>query len=221
MKDLISRSLASVEAHADVMESDVAQSLWGFYACGYVAEGELPDACPVCGALGPEFEWFGPFYSSSPEHLGQLTPTEVVATLESIPDEVEGAIVDFDDKALGRMPSAEEWSIKEIIGHVLETDGLFVKRVRTILEEQGAPCVDSPVPPWKLQEGKGYEELGAGQLVQRMRQSRATSLDLVRSLSPEQWARRGTLRGAAVTLIDLGTWLANHDRGHLAQIKRE
>ena len=219
-QDIARRALASIRGRSDVKEADVAQSLWGCYGCGYLAEGERPDACPACGALGPEFEWFGPFYSSTPEHLGQLGPPEILATLEGVPDEAAAAFAGLDETRLRHKPSPEEWCIKEIAGHMLETDILFARRVTTLLREQGVPNLDTPVPPWKLQEGKDYEDLPAPELLRRMREARAASLALLRGLGPGDWARRGTIRGAATSLLDLGTWLANHDRGHLAQIRQ-
>ncbi len=220
LKELIGRSLGSLSANEDVMECDVAQFLWGCYGCGYIAEGNLPDSCPVCGALGVEFEWFGPFYASTPEHLGQLAPAEIVTVLEAIPDQVAMAVHPMDDEALRRKPSGEEWCVKEIVGHMLETDLLFAQRVRVILEGQGVPAIPRSAPPWKLHEGKGYEELAADELLERLRGARAASLELVRGLEPEEWRRQGTLLGTTTSVLDLGSWLANHDRGHLAQIRR-
>lgn len=220
LKDIVRRSLASLSANKDVMESDVSQFLWGCYGCGYIAESDHPDSCPVCGALGVEFEWFGPFYASTPEHLGQLTPAEIVATLETIPDQVAVAISKVSDDALRRKPSEEEWCVKEIVGHILETDLLFVQRVRAILEGQGVPAIPRSAPPWRLHEGKGYEELSVDELLERLRQARSASLELVRGLKPEQWTRQGTLLGTTTSVLDLGSWLTNHDRGHVAQIRR-
>lgn len=220
LKDVVRRSLASLRANKDVMESDVSQFLWGCYGCGYIAEGDRPDACPVCGALGVEFEWFGPFYASTPEHLGQLTPAEIVATLETIPDQVSVAVSKVSDDVLRRKPSEEEWCVKEIVGHILETDLLFVQRVRVILEGQDVPAIPRSAPPWKLHEGKGYEELPVDELLERLRQARSASLELVRGLKPEQWMRQGTLLGTTTSVLDLGSWLTNHDRGHVAQIRR-
>lgn len=219
LKDVARRSLASLRANKDVMESDVSQFLWGCYGCGYIADGERPDSCPVCGALGVEFEWFGPFYASTPEHLGQLKPAEIVATLETIPDQVAVAISKVSDEVLRRKPSMEEWSVKEIVGHMLETDLLFVQRVRVILEAPGVPAIPRSAPPWKLQEGKGYEELPVDELLERLGRTRSASLELVRGLKPEQWTRQGMLLGSMTSVLDLGSWLANHDQGHLAQIR--
>jgi len=82
------------------------------------------------------------------------------------------------------------------------------------------PNLDTPVPPWKLQEGQGYDALSGAELLERLRQAREETVALVRGLEQEDWARTGTIRGTATTLLDLGTWLANHDRGHLAQTRQ-
>ena len=219
LRDIVQRSQTSLQSNSDVLESDVAQMLWTCYSCGAVMENDPPHACPVCGALSIEFASFGPFYSTSSEHLGQLRPEAIIAILEEIPDEVEGLISKVGDAALWRKPSPDEWCIAEIVGHMLETDTLFAMRVRALLESQGVE-LPRPMPPWKLHEGKGYETMSAAELMARMRAARAESLSLVRRMSPEQWLRLGRLQGSATSMIDLGTWVANHDRGHLAQIRR-
>jgi rubrerythrin len=220
VRDLMLRSIKSLETHPDVMESDVAQFLWGCYSCGYIAEGDRPDVCVVCGALGAEFQLFGPFYSVTPEHLGQLTPSEIMTTVEAVPGQLAEIIAGADDESLSRKPSKEEWCVKEIMGHMLETDSLFAQRVRVILAGQGVPDITTPIPPWKLQEGKGYERMAIEELLERFRQNRSESLTMVRGLRPEQWARQGSNGGTGTSVLDLGTWLAHHDQGHTAQIGR-
>jgi rubrerythrin len=218
--DLILRSMSSLKTHADVMESDVAQSLWGCYQCGYIAEGDRPDVCSVCGAVGAEFEWFRPFYSATPEHLGQLTPTQIHRILEAAPSDVAESIAGVEDDRLSRKPSEQEWCVKEIIGHMLETDLLFARRATTLLQAQGVADLSTPIPPWKLHEGKGYEQMPADELLERFRQTRRSSLAIVSDLNPEQWSRHGRNNFTSTSLLDLGTWLANHDLGHSAQIRR-
>lgn len=76
------------------------------------------------------------------------------------------------------------------------------------------------MPPWKLHEGKGYADLRADTILERLRATRAIMVALVRDLTPEQWAGRGVNVEGTTTVLDLGTWLANHDLGHLAQLRR-
>jgi hypothetical protein len=220
LTEVLDKSLDSLKSNDDVQESDVHQFIWGCYGCGYLVEGAPPDACNVCGALGVEFEWFGPFYAATPEHLGQLTPQEMIEVLESIPKQISDAISGVDDEVLSKKPSEEEWCIKEIVGHIIETDKLFVMRVETVLKAQGVPEIPRTTPPWKLHEGKGYESLSADELISRLKETRALSLKLVNDLKNEEWMRQGTLMGTANSILDLGSWLTNHDRGHLAQIKK-
>jgi rubrerythrin len=224
LRGILQRSVDSLERHPDVLESDVAQHLWGCYGCGAIVEGERPDACAVCGALSPEFEWFGPFYSATPEHLGQLRPDATLATLERVPNELSRILSRTDDLVLRRKPSPTKWCAKEIAGHMVETDLLFFRRASAMLATEGPVDVTTPVPPWKLQEGKGYETLSGSDLADRFSGARAETLSLVQDLKAADWTRRGINRTAGVyttvSLLDLGTWLANHDMGHLAQIHR-
>jgi rubrerythrin len=223
---LAARSVASLRAHSDVAESDVAPFICGCFACGNLMEVTNPDAapesCAVCGALSPEFAWFEPFYSITPEHLGERRPEEILTILTAIPDEVAQAISGVSEIVLQRKPAPDEWGVNEIMAHMLEVELLFNRRVSAILAHAGPglPSISSPTPPWKLHEGKGYEEAPSADILAHLRATRATTLTLAASLTPAQWARRGSNVEGTATVLDLGTWLANHDLGHLAQIQR-
>lgn len=220
LEDIIQRTLACLENSGDITDKDVDQSIWGCYGCGYLIEGDAPDTCPLCGALSVEFEWFGPFYSSSSEHLGQLSPDKIIQTLESIPGKIESVLAMADDKTLVHKPADDQWCIKEVVGHIIETDKAFVQRVKSILQSQGIEAIPRSIPPWKLHEGKGYEKKSATELVEHLKRAREKSLGQIRELKPELWVRKGTIMGKTVSILDLGTWLANHDQGHLSQIQK-
>jgi hypothetical protein len=217
---LLRSGIASLETVGDILDDQIPQILWVCLHCGAVVANDLPNTCPVCGALGAEFEWFGPFYVETPERLGRMSPALILSTLEAMPAEIARLTSAVPDEALNRAPSAEQWCVKEIIGHMIETDRLFVKRIATLLERDDVPDLTAPRPPWRMHEGKGYEQLAIEELLQRFSEARALSLSMVRDLTPEQWSRRGALRDATTSLLDLGIWLANHDLGHSAQIRR-
>ena len=220
LKDILFRAIASLEDNSDVLESEVAQVIWGCYSCGYLIEGDLPDVCPVCGALSIEFEWFGPFYSSTSEHLGQRKPKEMISILAKIPAQVEELIGGVDDDLLSKRPSQQEWCVKEIVGHIIEVERLFLIRVQKIVESQGVPELPNTAPPWKLHEDKGYENWKGSELINRLKETRSATLAFLSNLKDEDWTREGSNQGSPISILDLGTWLTNHDIGHVAQIKR-
>jgi hypothetical protein len=221
------RSIESLRTHNDVAESDVAQFLYGCYGCGNLIEVAgiergAPESCDVCGALSPELARFGPFYSVTTEHLGQRRPYEILAILADVPDGVSAAVAGMDDETLRRREAPDEWCVKEIVGHLLETEMLFTQRVNTILDHDGPGWANiaTPVPPWKLHEGKGYIDVPIEDIVARLRATRTATLALVGRLTSRQWARKGSNVEGATTVLDLGTWLANHDLGHMVQVRR-
>jgi hypothetical protein len=220
------RSITSLRSHSDVAESDVAQFLCGCFACGNLIEVTNPDtapeACDVCGALSPEFVWFEPFYSITPEHLGERRPEEILAILTAIPDDVATAVSGIDDAALRRKSAPDEWCVKEIMAHIIEVELLFNRRVSAILAHSGPglPSISSPTPPWKLHEGKGYLEEPVEDILSQLRATRTATIALITNLSLAQWAKQGSNVEGIATVLDLGTWLANHDLGHLVQIQR-
>lgn len=215
---ILRRSVQSLREHRDVMEDDVAQSLWGCHECGHVSEGELPDACPRCGALGAEFEWFGPFYAVTPERLGRRRPSEIVAMLQGNPEELARQFAGMPEERLARRPSPGEWCMKEIAGHMVDVTELFCRRLRALRGSTPLPSLDTPVPPWKLLEGKSYEAMVGHEIVDRFRQATVEALALVSELQGRDWARQGIIRGRPTNLLDLGSWLANHNLAHLKQL---
>ena len=137
--------------------------------------------------------------------------------LRRTPDEVARVL---DGRAdLATRPAPDEWSIAELVGHLIETDGVFRSRVTTVLDSDGVPVLDSR-RPWTLHEGKGYEHMSGDALLTAFRATRAETIALVEGLTDTDWIRKGTVRGTANSVLDLGSWLANHDVGHLAQAHR-
>lgn len=201
----------------DVPEWIISQLVFTCTNCGFIVEGQKPEACPTCSALGSEFEAFGPFFASDAEHLGQQTPDSIVAILNSTIDEVVNATAIVDDATMAHKPTPTEWSIKEIIGHIIETDLLFLHRIDSLLT--GA-SYEQPVPPWKLHEGKNYNARHRDDLIQLLTETRSSTISRIRDLTPKEWATAAFLLGGKRSVLDTGTWIANHDLGHLEQIKR-
>lgn len=73
--------------------------------------------------------------------------------MESIPQKIESVLSMVDDEILVRRSSDDQWCIKEVIGHIIETDKAFVQRVKSILQSQGIAAIPRSIPPWKLHEG--------------------------------------------------------------------
>jgi hypothetical protein len=76
------------------------------------------------------------------------------------------------------------------------------------------------VEPWETHKGKGYEDYSASRLCEQLTAARAKTLALMRSLAPNDWAKSYLAWGNMRSILDFGVWHANHDVGHLAQVRR-
>jgi rubrerythrin len=217
VSDLVQRSLNSLADYPDILERDVQIFLYSCLSCGNPMEGRAREQCDLCGAIRAEFLYIGPFYSGTAERLGRLSPQQVLATLEAIPAQVAALIGNADDADLRRKPSETEWCIKEIVAHMLEADYICVGEVEAIMAQ--TPYLNTTAP-WKSHLGKGYDELPAARLIELMTEARMATLALLQSLAPADWSKSYEIWGRVASVLDVGTWHANHDVGHLAQVKR-
>jgi DinB family protein len=115
-------------------------------------------------------------------------------------------------------PAPTEWSANECLGHLLEAERRgFNGRIRTILAE------DEPVLQGWDQVGVAVarrdHERPPAELLAEFLPLRADSIDLVRSLRPEDLSRTGLHdRVGELAIGDLlGEWV-HHDRNHIRQI---
>ena len=220
LEHILRRAIRSLERNRDVLESDVAQSLWGCQVCGNVVEGSAPRSCWVCGALRFEFEWFGPFYSGSFERLGRRSPEDIARIIADSPRRLTNLLHGIEEERLASRPSTDEWSMKEIAGHLIDVTRLFCWRVRTIRDAVTPASLDGSTPPWRMLEGKGYPDLASRLIVEGFRSATQEALDVIQGFDVDDWGRFGLVRGRVVTTnLDLGTWLANHNIAHCSQLE--
>jgi hypothetical protein len=139
-----------------------------------------------------------------------------VDALAAFPEELKGQLASLTDAALRFRPSPDEWSIVEIVGHMTDVDAIWPGRVRQMLS------TDNP----QLQRAnndvvrqRDYQNKQIGFLLTTLAERRAEFVELLRMLRPAQLTRPGVhpTRGP-ITVADAPVALADHDRGHSAQI---
>ena len=154
-------------------------------------------------------------------------------TAELMPDDREHLIAQYDDGhrvvvaalagasdvELDRRPSDDEWSAREIVHHLADSEMTSAIRLRRLLSEE------SPVIA-------GYDEAEfARRLRYRSRPiepsldalaaARRTTSDILRRLEPADWDRAGTHSESGAYSVD--DWLriyASHAHDHADQIRR-
>ena len=171
-------------------------------------------------------------------YLGQPLERRL-ARLARTPDELDEAPKTRSAEMLSRRPAASSWSATEIVCHLRDVEELFRIRFHTmlalddpkILTLSADPAdlaawgiggaVGHPLDPDRWAEDRLYARDDFAHALTGFRRHRAETLELLNSLSDEQW-RRGGMHSQHGRLA-LGDWvasLASHDDNHVDQLKR-
>ncbi|HEX8556967.1 MAG TPA: DinB family protein [Pyrinomonadaceae bacterium] len=111
-----------------------------------------------------------------------------------------------------------KWSVRQLVGHVNDTERLFAYRALAIARGDGAPLPGMDQEVWMA--GSDFDSRALGDLADEFEAVRASTLHLLRHLSPDAWARRGVASDNEVTVRALAYIIAGHEAHHL-RILRE
>lgn len=212
----ISRELMSRAARALADNRDlIAEELGDLYvcgACGEMMEGPPPDVCPICGTVR---EGFLPFRAA--EAMGPLGPHSIVWHLEHAEANVRALTEGMDDAILAQRAPSSGVSIKELIGHLTDMDGVFRERAWLILETEQPEL--PPAHPPTLSKATVYRGWPNRELLDAFHTSRQQTLSLLRGLTSAAWHRTGHHEiFGTIPLTHQGNWVVNHEKGHMIEI---
>jgi hypothetical protein len=147
-----------------------------------------------------------------------LRPTEVGRLLESGVAVIRAELAALPDDVLAWHPAPGEWCAKEVLGHLIESEGRgFAGRIRIILASD-TPALET----WDQNEvarARRDCERDATALLDEFAKLRRESVAFVAGLSATDLGRGG--RHPKVGLLRVGDLLhewVHHDRNHLRQM---
>lgn len=105
-----------------------------------------------------------------------------------------------------------KWSVKELIGHVNDTERVFAYRALRIARGDQTPLEGFEQDPFVRKADFNARTLE--DLVEDYIAVRRATLSLLRNLPPEAWTRTGTADNKAVSVRALAYMIAGHDLHH-------
>jgi hypothetical protein len=105
-----------------------------------------------------------------------------------------------------------KWSVKEIIGHLTDTERILGYTLLCVArgENKELPRYDKDV---YVQNG-AFDKQTINELLLNLTIVRNATSQLLKSLNPEDWLRRGIANGSEVTVRALASILAGHELHH-------
>lgn len=110
-----------------------------------------------------------------------------------------------------------KWSLKEVVGHVLDFERIFAYRALMIARVAGSvlPGCDQD----ELMKGTDFHAYKLSDLAKEFEQVRRVNISFFSHLGEEVWGRRGVASEQAVSVRALAYILAGHEAHHVQVIR--
>ncbi|WP_028401254.1 DinB family protein [Ectobacillus panaciterrae] len=162
----------------------------------------------------PEISEYAPYYST---YVNLVPDGDILHILNQQIKETIILLKDTSD-AQGQFRYApDKWSLKEVIGHIADTERIMGYRLLCIArgETVSLPGYDDKMYVLRA----SFDKQSMQDLLENLAVVRQSTLHLLKSLDLEAWLRRGTANNSEVTVRALVSIIAGHELHHRQIIK--
>lgn len=112
----------------------------------------------------------------------------------------------------GHRYQPEKWSIRELAGHVVDSERIFAYRALRFARNDATSLEGFDQDPYVA--NAAFDRIALGSIVDELISVRQSTILLLRHLEPEAWSRGGKASGAHVTVRALAWITAGHGLYH-------
>ncbi len=150
-------------------------------------------------------------------YIERVAQGPILQALEEQRHEILGLLGSLDGIAADYRYAPGKWSVKEVVGHLLDAERIFVIRALCVSrgEKQQLPGFEQDD---YVRQGE-FDRRSITSLAQEFEAVRLSSEALFRGLSPEQWLRSGTANDSRISVRAAAFIVVGHAAHHTAVIR--
>lgn len=150
-----------------------------------------------------------PYYE---QYIRLVPDGDIVELLGRQIAETVAALAPFTEEQTQWRPAPGEWNMKEIVGHVSDTERVFAYRAMCFARNAAAPLPG--MDPDEFMASANFSTRTLADVVEEFVAVRRASIALLRSLDPEAWMRSGVADGNPISVRALASIMAGHELHH-------
>ena len=150
-------------------------------------------------------------------YINRVPEGDICQILESQLARTLALLTKAGEARAGYRYAPEKWSIREVVGHVIDTERIFAYRALCFARSER-----NPLPGFDQDDyvqAAAFETRTLKDLSLEFELVRKSNVILFRSFTEEVWERRGVANNAEVTVRSIPYIIAGHELHHLAVLK--
>lgn len=164
----------------------------------------------------PSAQEYAPYYG---KYISLVTGNDILAVLDNELREFPDFLRSFSEKEAEFRYEPGKWSIKEVLGHIIDAERIFAYRALRIARHDKTPIEGFEQDDYI--RFAPFSRCRFADLIEEFEYVRKANLALLRSLEDDAWVQVGTASGNPVTVKALAYIIAGHLLHHRQIIQQK
>jgi hypothetical protein len=150
-------------------------------------------------------------------YVALVPEDDVLSAIEQQSSITQKLLSSLDESRAAFRYETGKWSVKEVIGHMVDAERIIGWRALAIARGE-----TQPLPGFEEDDyvrNANFDAWRLGDLAESYALGRRTNIVFFRNLPEEAWDRRGTANGSSVTVRAMAWIIVGHERHHLNTLR--
>lgn len=162
----------------------------------------------------PEKTEYAGYYET---YISLVTETDIVSAMKDQTDELNNLFSNISDEKGLYAYEEGKWTIKELLGHLIDGERIFGYRAFRISRADKTPLSGFEQNPYI--ENANYNSVKLADLLEELTLARKSNVLFLRNLSPNDWDQIGVASENEVSVRALAYIMVGHIRHHIRILK--
>jgi hypothetical protein len=158
----------------------------------------------------PDTTEYAPYYH---KYVSLVSESDILTRLSRQLDETLALLESISESQADYRYAPDKWSIKELVGHLIDTERIFAYRALRFARNDNTPLQGFDQDDYI--RGASFNDCAMSDLASEFAHVRRSSLSLFKHLSEEAWKRKGAANDSEVSVRALAYIIAGHELHHM------
>ena len=163
----------------------------------------------------PESSEYAPYYG---KYVALVPDGDIAVTLSRQIDATAAFLSPLSEQQAAYAYAPGKWSIKEVLGHLMDTERIFTYRALRIGRND-----KTPLPGYEQDDyvaSANFNGRSLSGLLEEFAAVRNSTVQLFKHFTDKEWERRGTANQVEMTALSLGYVVAGHELHHMDVVRK-